>query len=62
MEANLDDALQYLPPERRQVAQFLQLNLVALSLIKVGERFFVVLGGNRGSRCQDVLEPTEPRK
>lgn len=59
MEAYLDDTFQYLPPEGRQVAQLFQLNLIALTLIKIGERFFIVLGGNGSGRSQYVLEPAE---
>lgn len=56
VEADFDNTLQYLPPEGRQVAQLLQLNLVTLALVQVGERFFVVLGRDRGGGRQDVLE------
>jgi hypothetical protein len=56
-EPDLFIYLKYFPFIMRQVAQFLQLNLVRLPLVQVGKGLFVLFGGDRRRRCQHVLEP-----
>ena len=46
-----------LPVVGREVAQLLDLDLVALALVDVGEGGLAVLGGDAGGRRPDVLEP-----
>lgn len=47
---------QYLVAIIGEIAQLLQLDLVALALVQVRERVLVVLGGDRSGRRQHVLE------
>lgn len=53
--------LQYLIPVEGQVADLLQLDLVALALVEVRQSLLVVLGGNRSGRGQDVLKSGRAR-
>ena len=58
VEANPDGAPQpLLLIVSGQVAQLLDLQLVALALVNVGEGRFPNLGGNTGRSSQDILKP-----
>lgn len=57
VEANPNDAFENRASECRQVAQFLELDFVRLTLIQIGQRLFVNLGGNGRCCSQHILKP-----
>lgn len=51
--------LQYFSTILRQISQLFQFDLVALALVQVGKRLFVILRCDRCSCCQYVLKPEQ---
>lgn len=58
MERHSDDGLEYPPSYRRVMAalQLLEFDLVALSLVQIGERLLVDFGRDGGGSPQHILE------